>query len=223
MSVVEIRTAHLVDDPGQRSLLDPTELERASRRPDPGSFVAAHAFLRAVVGELLGVDPAAVRFERRCPNCGSDQHGKPRIRGHEGLNMSLSYTDRFAIVAVARDGEVGVDVEELEKTDFAGFEDITLARAEVEAFSGYAGRSLFAARARVWARKEAVLKATGHGLVVDPREVVVSGPDMAPVLVAWRSTWAPPGRVGLADVPLDDQDMRAAVALLGTDEVVLVA
>ena len=50
-------------------------------------------------------------------------------------------------------------------------------------------------------RTEAVLKATGHGLDVDPRLVGISGPDAAPRL----ETWHGPGRrpaVTLTDLDL---------------------
>jgi 4'-phosphopantetheinyl transferase len=62
---------------------------------------------------------------------------------------------------------------------------------------------------RWWVRKEAVLKMTGHGLLIDPSLIVVSTPSEPPQLVAWHG----PGRrpqVQLADLELDGA--AAAVA-----------
>ena len=69
----------------------------------------------------------------------------------------------------------------------------------------------------MWARKEAVLKATGHGLVVDPAEVLVSGPLNPPALVGWQAEEPRPAAITIADVELASEDHRAAVAVL-TDE-----
>jgi 4'-phosphopantetheinyl transferase len=177
--------------------------------------------MRRVLAERLGVDPTSLRFERHCPTCGSDQHGKPRIAGHLDLHMSLSYTDRLAVLALSKDGEVGVDVEDLTEADFDGFEAVTLAAEEVAGFEGYLGDELLAGRAQVWARKEAVLKATGDGLVVDPTEVVVTGPSQSAALVGWHSERAEPDPIALADVPLAQPDHRAAVALIASGDITL--
>jgi 4'-phosphopantetheinyl transferase len=64
-----------------------------------------------------------------------------------------------------------------------------------------------------WTRTEAVLKATGHGLDVDPSLVGLGPPDAPPRLVRWDG----PGRrpaLRLADVTTEDGYV-AAVARLG--------
>lgn len=221
VSLVDIRTTRIVDNVALRGLLDSSELERADRKPDPLPFVGAHALVRTALGERLGVEPGSLRFERHCPTCGTDQHGKPRITGHLELHMSLSYTDRLAVLALSEDGEVGVDVEDLTEADFDGFDAVTLAAEEVAGFEGCEGDELLAARALVWARKEAVLKATGDGLVVDPTEVVVTSPREPPALVGWHSDRAEPDPISLADVPLAQPDHRAAVALIASGDITL--
>ena len=208
---------HVVDDPALAMLLDDHERERAGRRSSPARYIAAHALLRTVVGERLGIAPTAVRFERACATCGSTSHGKPVVAGQPGLFVSLSYAGEMVVVAVTDVGEAGVDVEEVADTDFDGFATVTLAVDEVSAMDAMAGDALPLARARVWARKEAVLKATGHGLVVDPREVVVTGPGEPAGLIAWRGEHPLPAPVRILDVDLRDADHTAAVAVL-TDQ-----
>ena len=215
MSVrVVVREAGVVDSPADLALLDSGELARAERKGRAAPFVTGHALVRRVLGELVGCDPAQLAFERRCATCNSDRHGKPSLVDAPGWHFSLSYTPDVAVVAVAHGADVGVDVEDLTDADFEGFAAATLSRDEVDGFEGLTGHELLEARARVWARKEAVLKATGHGLVVDPSEVLVSGPGEAPALVDWRAEEPRPGTIAIADVDLEAADHRAAVAAL---------
>lgn len=209
------------DDPSFVRRLAPEELERASRREDSGAFLTARALQRTTIGQVLGVEPSELVFERRCTTCGSTRHGKPRIGGYPEWSFSLSYTHSMAVLALARAPEVGIDVEHLDDAGFAAFDDLTLAEDERPALAALTGQEQLAARAVVWARKEAVLKATGHGLVVDPSSIVVSAPDVDPALVDWRAAETAPAAVRLLDVPLADARHRAAVAVLSDDDVTL--
>jgi len=213
MAVV-IRTTEVSDDPRLRDLLDPTELERAGRRPNPFPFVTAHALLRRLVADETGVDPRRLEFERRCATCGTDRHGKPHLAGMRDLHVSVSYGEHMAVAVVTNIGEVGIDVEDLESADFDGFGSVTLDASETAHLAGLDGDGLLAARALLWARKEAILKATGHGLVVDPSQVVVSAPTAPAALLEWKATEHPPGPTQVSDVGLGRDDHRAAVAVL---------
>ena len=55
-------------------------------------------------------------------------------------------------------------------------------------------------RATVWVRKEAILKATGHGLAIDPSRVEVTAPEDPARLVAWRADNPPAGPIQLTDL-----------------------
>lgn len=220
---ITVREAGVSDSPDDLAILDAGERARAGRKHEAAPFVTGHALVRRVLGELLDRDPAALEFARRCATCGSDQHGKPSLVDAPDWHFSLSYTGAGAIVAVAQGVEVGVDIEDLTDADFEGFARTTLAADEVEGFGSLDGHDLLVARARVWARKEAVLKATGRGLVVDPSEVLVSGPGEPARLVDWRADEPRPAQISLADVDVDVTtiDHQAAVAAL-TDEQLVV-
>ncbi len=217
--VVYVAESRVVDDPSLTTLLDDEERTRAERKREPVPYISAHAMMRRVIGRHVGADPAGLSFARRCTTCGSGRHGKPSIADHPGWTYSLSYTREVAVLALARDVEVGVDIEHVEESDFGGFPRVTLAEGEIGGFFGLDGAELLGARAQVWARKEAILKATGHGLVVDPTEIVVSSPTQPAAMVAWHAREAPPEAIRLADIPLHDDAHRAAVAAL-TDEAV---
>lgn len=217
MITVVVAEAPVIDDPADLGLLDETERSRAARKRHPAPFVSAHALVRRTLGARLDTDPASLSFVRRCPTCGSTRHGKPALAVPDQdppVRFSLSYTDHLAVVAVAERVEVGVDVEHVLEADFADFDRVTLAPEEVGALAAYDGAELLAARAQVSSRKEAILKATGHGLVVDPTEVVVTPPDVPAELVGWRAAEAGPTRLSVQDARLRAEDHRATVAVL---------
>ncbi len=215
MSVqIIVREVEVRESSADLALLDDGERARAERKQDTAPFVTGHALVRRLLGELLDRDPGELTFARHCTTCRSDLHGKPSLVGIPGWQFSLSYTSSLAVVAAAKGVDVGVDTEDLTDADFEGFAQATLARDEVEAFDSLSGRDLLVARARIWARKEAILKATGHGLVVDPSEVLVSGPLDPPTLTAWRADEPAPPAVSLADLEPTTDSHRAAVAAL---------
>jgi phosphopantetheinyl transferase len=99
-----------LDDPGWPgpAELPADERERAGRflrEQVTRRWVASRWALRRVLGEYLGVAPAAVRLE-------IGEHGKPRLAGGAGPRFNLSHSEGLALVAVA-EREVGVDVERI--------------------------------------------------------------------------------------------------------------
>ncbi|HWJ85083.1 MAG TPA: 4'-phosphopantetheinyl transferase superfamily protein [Cellulomonas sp.] len=140
---------------------------------------------RVAVARVRAVDPADVVVTHRCGVCGSTAHGAPTTAG---VHLSITRAPGLVAVAVSTTGPVGIDVERRTDQVFAGFDDVVLAPTE---------RADDAEdRLRTWVRKEAVLKACGLGLTVDPRLVVLDGT---------RVTSAPPavGPVDLHDVDPD--------------------
>jgi 4'-phosphopantetheinyl transferase len=219
---------------GAASLLDDDErgrlavLHHAEARD---RFVAAHALARLVLGRVTGTPPEALRFARTCRRCGGHDHGKPALVAEAGdavARFSLSGAGDRVVVAVAGAGPmglagpVGVDVEPVDEAALAGVDEVALSPAERRALAREPTSRRAAARATWWVRKEAVLKATGHGLSVDPAGVVVTGPGEPPRLLAWPSAPSPPGPAPAAfpdDVWMADVDLGAgwacAVAGLG--------
>jgi 4'-phosphopantetheinyl transferase len=129
----------------------------------------SRALLRAAAAGVLGIAPAAVRVTRSCPDC-SRRHGKPQLPG-TSLHVSATYTADRVAVAITALGPVGIDLERLDGADFDGFDGVALTEAEARAVNDLPALQRGPARARAWARKEAVLKASGVGLRLDPRAV----------------------------------------------------
>jgi 4'-phosphopantetheinyl transferase len=183
VDVVWARPGDLPADAGSATtLLDDVERSRARalRRPaDRDRFVAARVLLRVAVAAFAGVDPARVVVRSICPVCGAP-HGRPMITldSRPGPHVSLSHSGDRVLVAVTLAGPVGVDVEPLGDDAFAGdgvdgIDGIALTEAERAALEALPPDRRPAVRARLWVRKEAVLKATGQGLQVPPSEVEV--------------------------------------------------
>lgn len=146
------------------------ERRRAARYRSPADarrFTAARGWLRHVLGAVLGVDPAAVPV--------SEGAGKPRLPAG-GPRFNVSHSGELVVVAVAP-FEVGADVEHARAgRRWADVVALACAPEEVAALAARAGGEREDGFLALWTAKEAYLKATGEGLAVDPRRVVVGRP-----------------------------------------------
>lgn len=187
------------------------------RDADRALYLTAHALLRQLVAAQLGVGPREVRFTQECRHCDRQEpHGKPGVAGSP-LEVSLSHSGERVAVAVSQAGPVGVDIEEVgAEAKVADLSPVVLTaaeRAELERLPvGERSRGFI----RYWARKEAVLKATGDGLAVEPALLTVSAPGAPAALLEWRNRAEPHLPVRLHDVDAGD-GYRAAVAVLGDE------
>lgn len=88
-------------------------------------------------------------------------------------SRAAGWTVLAAMVETVPGFRVGVDIEDPERTGFAGFTALALTPAEQRTVRHLSGSALLAERARLWARKEAWLKMTGEGLRTAPSAVDV--------------------------------------------------
>ena len=182
---------------------------------DRRAFLTSRMLLKTVVGDLADTPPELVRLSYDCLRCGRP-HGRPVVVApHSAVrwHVSISHTGHHVMVAATNAGPVGVDVERTAATAFEGFDGVALTREERTEVERCAPAARDRARAIYWARKEAVLKATGYGLNVDPAALAVSPPHLPAALTAWQGGEPSPAQVQIADVPVDD-DQVAAVAVL---------
>jgi 4'-phosphopantetheinyl transferase len=221
VSVVVVRLACVEGGFDDLALLSDDERARAARLADPAPFVTGRAVLRRLAGSHLGLEPTEVTLTRRCATCGSTAHGRPAVWGRPDVAVSLSRSGRRVLAGLSFAGPLGVDIQGVHDCGFDGFDAVALAPGEEAGFGGLAGAALLRARARHWARKEALLKATGHGLVVDPTTVRLGPPAEPPVLVAWHAPAPGPGVVALADLAGPGGAYAAAVAVLAPAPVVV--
>jgi 4'-phosphopantetheinyl transferase len=135
------------------------ERERAARYLhdiDRRRHIIGRGLARLVLGDVLGTDPHTIEFD-------FTELGKPFLA--EGPSFNISHSGDVVLIVLAAEGRLGADVEavrplrdllSLARTSFAD-DEVDLIRSLPPA---QRERPFF----RIWARKEAMLKALGCGL-----------------------------------------------------------
>jgi 4'-phosphopantetheinyl transferase len=183
------------------ALLDADECARRAayrRAEDSDRFALGAVLVRLAAADALhALDPARLEVDRRCPGCGRP-HGAPRLND-SGLHLSVSHSGDRVAVAISRWFGVGVDVEQIGGTDIPDLTHHVLGTGE----SATDADEFFA----YWTRKESVVKATGDGLQIPLRDVLVSPPHEPPRLRSY------PGRGSLI---VSMVDLRPGPGYAGT-------
>lgn len=137
--------------------LSALERGRAAAMPQVAqdSFLVGRVLLREIASVVARAPADSMVVSARCPDCGG-AHGAPVIEGAT-VSVSLARCATAVVVAASGTGRIGVDVEQRD-----GTADDRL--SAIETLTGE--RSL-----RRWTRTEAVLKADGRGLRIDPADV----------------------------------------------------
>lgn len=219
-------------------LLDEEERARNSRfrlQADRDRHLLGRAVSRLLLAERADCPPEKVTFALHCRSCeekeraGSSRggesaqgpHGKPHPSGPaEGWEVSVSHSGEWVVLALTRGTPVGVDVERVSPArDLEGLAGYTLGDPEQRVWERLSPADRVGAFFRYWARKEALLKATGLGLSGGMRRVLVSPADAAPELLAWEGGGGPEA-AALADLDAGaatdrgGEEYRSALAAL---------
>jgi 4'-phosphopantetheinyl transferase len=162
---------------------------------DRRRFVARRTFLRRILAEYAGVAPAELRYR-------TSAAGKPRLADRDDVAFSTSHAEGLAIVAIARTGEVGVDIERVRPMPDA----LELAKRffsvrEHEHLMSVPASMRSEAFLRLWTRKEAYVKLAGVGLgmPLDAFDVLTDGDGH--VLVAGSEAVRAPARLRALNLP----------------------
>jgi 4'-phosphopantetheinyl transferase len=161
--------------------LSEDERARADRFLFPSlrtDFVLARGLLRALLARSCGAAPAEVRFTY-------GPQGKPALANDPRIRFNLSHSGGVAVYAIARDLDLGVDVEQhrpmpdlesIARRFFSPREQADL----IALPPGLRHAGFF----DCWVRKEAYIKALGLGLSLPLDRFSVSvAPDQAPSLL----------------------------------------
>jgi 4'-phosphopantetheinyl transferase len=180
------------------------------------SRAEGHRALITLVAALTGMPAAAVSLSQVCESCGRSGHGQLRVHGAGGgVHVSLSRSDGHLALAVTGAGPVGIDLESVAALGSFPVDPVLCSPAESAALGSLRGHAADAARGALWTAKEAVLKAAGVGLRVDPRglsfEPVTGGAERM-ALVRWSGAPVPLDTVHLLPVPAP-AGMAASVAV----------
>lgn len=166
-------------------LLSPDEVARADRYKVPlprRHFIACRATLRRLLATCLNCAPAEVEFDY-------GPHGKPSLRlptsSSNPLQFSVSHSADQALIAVAMDRVVGIDLEQIDPAvRILKLADRFFSTREANELRRLPECDQLAGFYRGWTSKEAYLKATGHGLSFPLNKFSVAlNPHQAPGLI----------------------------------------
>jgi 4'-phosphopantetheinyl transferase len=185
--------------------LDDAERRRADELVEPAHrrrFVVAHAAARRILSRYLDTAPERIRW----------QAGPDGMRQAQGLRVNLSHTTDLVALAVSCTRGVGVDIQWCAPNLPAGqLSERFYAWPEARfVAAGRTAADVISRFARLWARKEAVVKAAG-GRISRGLRLSVAGPGTGLVVHGPHL----PGPFRVRDMPAP-QGFHAAVALAGT-------
>ena len=143
-------------------------------------FIASHGFMRHVLSQYVSSSPENIEF-------GKGDNGKPFIKSANSLNIhfNMSHSNHFAMLAVSRNMEVGMDVEYMDrKNQWQKLIKRFFTEPEQQAIFSLPADQQQQAFFQVWTRKEAHMKVTGHGLHLVPTQFTVTVPPTPAQLLA---------------------------------------
>ena len=168
-----------------KSTLSPDERARAERLLDPkkaADFVAARGRLRQILGNYLNFQPAELAFSY-------SRKGKPALHADfsSTLGFNLAHSGEWALLAVAADTAVGVDLEQIDpRIDCRKIAAHFFDPAEKIIFNKFSEQRRRRGFYRIWTRKEAGLKRSGRGFSADPAADSTDTAGQSQVLPIWK-------------------------------------
>ncbi|HEV2781719.1 MAG TPA: 4'-phosphopantetheinyl transferase superfamily protein [Actinophytocola sp.] len=211
-----------IETPRLLGLLDTVERERhAAYRlaVDQVRFLTARVVAKALAADALGIEPGRVNLDSTCPDCGRT-HGKPRVVAPQGHppgralpELSISHSGDLVAVAITDGLPVGVDVEQERDVSVDDLVRLTLSAGELDSFAAVAPPDKDAAFFTYWARKEAILKATGRGLAIPMTRITVTPWDTEPRVVDSQASEVDANRMRMAQLDAGS-GYRACVAVI---------
>ena len=213
---VDIWKVHL-DQPFLESpdsnLLSADELTRANRfhfEKDRIRFAMCRSVLRALLAGYLAIPAIEIAFDYLAT-------GKPQLTAEQNprtLQFNVSHSASMALIAIGSEHQLGVDIEKIRaNVDVAALAERFFSRRERAGLRVLPDHLRLPGFFACWTRKEAFLKATGHGLSFPLAEFSVTPhPDLDPALEEIRGDSEARKKWFLADLGVVD-GYRAAVAL----------
>ncbi|CAI3151936.1 4'-phosphopantetheinyl transferase Sfp [Acinetobacter calcoaceticus] len=123
-------------------------------------FLISRVLVKTVLADKLGISPHEVNIQLH-PN------GKPFVEGSKAVYFNLTHSADVIILAVTEEGEIGVDIEQVDRVFDWMRVDSVLAPSEIEWIKGNELIDPFSVYQRffqIWTLKEAYIKCTGDGM-----------------------------------------------------------
>lgn len=160
--VIDPTATHLQLADQYETVLSAEELARGNRFHQAAHsvrFKTAHTILRLLLSRFTSSNPTAICFAE-------GHHRKPQLQGQQGtpIEFNLSYSQNKAMIGIANDHPVGIDIEWLHRPlDIQDMLSACFSEREI-AFITSRNEGIYQRFFTLWTRKEAVLKLTGEGI-----------------------------------------------------------
>ncbi len=155
-----------IDEKKATETLSPQESIRASRLLHAGArraFVAMRFILRRLLADWLDLAPETVMIAL-------SSYGKPFVK--DGPYFSLSHSGNRGLLSLSDKSPIGVDIEvarfDNDVEELIGLSRIAFHQKETDWLISLPVEERGPAFLRVWSRREALLKAAGVGIAVEP-------------------------------------------------------
>lgn len=160
-----------ISDPGllkqYESLLTDGELQRMSRlyyARHRHQYLITRALIRTSLSAYFEVEPADWRF-------GNNGYGKPEVEFPDipgPIHFNLSHCNGLVMCGIAREHDIGVDVEDAQRSTRAAFESLSsyFSVAEIDNLSALPPDQKKQRFFDYWTLKESYIKARGMGLAI---------------------------------------------------------
>ncbi len=123
-------------------------------------FLISRMLTKSVLADKLGISPHEVNIQLQ-PN------GKPFVQGNKGIYFNLSHSADVIVLAVTEEGEIGVDVERVDREFDWMRVDSVLAPSEIEWIQENERidpSTVYQRFFQIWTLKESYIKCTGEGM-----------------------------------------------------------
>lgn len=194
--------------PAYWRVLDADEKIHAGKIHNPllhKRYVEIHGRLRVLLSQTLNEPPENLNIKKT-------GHGKPYLADYPELAFNLSHTADRVMIAVARQCQLGVDIEICKpRHNLSGLVEKCFSEEEAAYWSQLPEPQKNQAFYRFWTRKEAFVKATGRGIALGLNRCVINSENFAeflrvPELCGQPTAWH------ILDVDLEGDICSAVVA-----------
>lgn len=183
---IHVFSADLETSPFQENtdFLSTDECERANRFQFPmhrQRFIAARSLLRAIISLYTDAAPASIVFSY-------EDKKKPFLK-NVPLNFNLSHSDNMAVFAFTMNHAIGVDIEKIQTDYHQEVANRFFGEAEKNALLELPESERSRMFYRIWARKEAIVKAVGKGITLPLSSFSVSVNDDFESIMIDNDNW----------------------------------
>lgn len=151
-------------------------------------YVIVHGLLRTILSETVNEPPKKL-------NINKTGQGKPYLTEYPELAFNLSHTEDTMVIAVGKNCRLGVDIETCKpRVNLPALVDKCFAEVEAVWWRKLPETEKNREFYRFWTRKEAFVKATGHGIALGLNLCIINPENPAtwlsvPVGCGQASSW----------------------------------